>query len=413
MIIELISTGTELLLGQIVNTNAAYLSRRLNELGYSVVYQSTVGDNRQRMETVLATALSRADIVITTGGLGPTQGDITKEVTAKLLNLPLDLHEASTKRIRCYFDNRHSRMPESNIRQAMLPQGAIAIDNDWGTAPGVILETNGKVIIHLPGPPHEMEPMFEHKLVPYFAQRFGEQGIILSKVLRTYGIGESSLEEKIQDLVKQQTNPTLALLARNGEIHVRLTAKSPTRAEAQMLIEHLENKIRERLHPYIFGVEEETLELVAGKLLDTKQLTLSVAESCTGGLVSSKITDIAGSSSYLTGSVVCYTNPIKIAAVGVPAATLQQFGAVSEQTARAMASGIRERFSTNIGLSITGLAGPGGATPDKPVGLVYIGVAGPNGIEHYQYHFTGTRTAIKQRAALAALSRLVHYIERL
>jgi len=411
MIVELVSTGTELLLGEILNTNAMYLAKRLNELGFSVLYQSTVGDNRQRMAEVLQTAINRADIVITTGGLGPTQGDITKEVTAQILNLPLVEHQPSVQRIRCYFANRH--MPISNLRQALLPQGAIAVDNDWGTAPGVILPFGNKLIINLPGPPHEMKAMFEQRIVPYLMLHYGEQGIIHSKVLRIFGLGESAVEEKIYDLIKEQTNPTLALLVRDGEIHIRLTAKAASMATAETLIAPLEDKIRQRLRNYIFGINEETPEAVVGKLLVEKKLTLAVAESCTGGLVSSKITDIPGSSTYLLGSVVCYTNPVKIAAVGVPPDILAEFGAVSEQTARAMASGIRERFKTDIGLSITGIAGPTGGTKDKPVGLVYIGVAGPLGIEHYRYIFSGSRVAIKQRAALAALGHLVKYSEKL
>ena len=240
MIVEIVSTGTELLLGQIVNTNAPYLARKLNELGFDVLFQSTVGDNRDRMTQVLSTALDRADIIITTGGLGPTQGDITKEVTAKLLGKTMFLHEPSLKSIKCFFAARKIAMTDNNQRQAMIPEGALVLANDRGTAPGVIVETEKNTVIHLPGPPFEMEGMFQKSVAPYLIERFGAQGIILSKVLRTYGLGESSLEEEIKDLIKSQGNPTIALLARSGEIHVRLTAKAPSGDEARILIERLE-----------------------------------------------------------------------------------------------------------------------------------------------------------------------------
>ena len=412
MIVEIVSTGTELLLGQIVNTNAAYLARKLNSLGFHVLYQSTVGDNRERMTQVLATALARADIVITSGGLGPTQGDITKEVSAGLLNKPLILHEPSLERIRCFFRQRNLPMPDNNVRQAMVPEGAIVVDNERGTAPGVILEEGEKTIIHLPGPPHELELMFERSIVPYLIRRFGEQGIIVSRVLRTYGIGESTLEEKIRDFILNQSNPTIALLARNGEIHVRLTAKGASAMEANELIMRLENQLRQYIDQYIFGVDEESLEIVVGRLLQEKGMTLALAESCTGGLVSSRITDVPGSSVYLTGAIVCYSNQIKIDSVGVPAEILERYGAVSKETACYMAQGIRGKFKTDLGVGITGIAGPGGATATKPVGLVYIAVDGPAGCDCQEYRFFGERTGIKHRTALAALNQLRLYVGR-
>lgn len=410
MIVEIVSTGTELLLGQIVNTNAPYLARRLNELGFDVLFQSTVGDNRARMTQVLSTALSRADIIITTGGLGPTQGDITKEVTAKLLGRTMDLHEPSVEHIKRFFAARKLAMPDNNLRQAMIPEGAVVLDNDRGTAPGVIIETEQNTVIHLPGPPTETEGMFEYSVIPYLQNRFGVQGIILSKVLRTYGLGESSLEEKIKDFILGQSNPTIALLVRHGEILVRITAKACSDSAAQELIDGLEGQIRERIGQYIFGTDDEALELVVGRLLANKKLTVAFAESCTGGLATSRITDIPGSSEYLLGSVVCYSNTSKVTAVGVPPEIIEQHGAVSEQTACALASGIRQRFTSAIGVGITGIAGPGGAVDGKPVGLVYIAVAGPQGIECHQHHFTGHRTAIKQRTATAALNYLRQYI---
>lgn len=413
MIVEVISTGTELLLGQIVNTNAAYLAQKLNSLGFDVLFQSTVGDNRIRMAQVLRTALDRADIVITTGGLGPTLGDITKEVTAELLERKLRLHEPSKERIAAFFAKRNIPMVDSNIRQAMIPEGGIVLDNDRGTAPGVVIEAEKKTVIHLPGPPFEMEGMFENGVVPYLNSRFGSQGIILSKVLRTIGLGESSLEDEIKDLIRSQSNPTIALLARSGEIHVRITAKANTALAAEQHIAGVEKAVRDRIGSYIFGVNDETIELAVGEMLIRQKLTLALAESCTGGLISSRITDIPGSSEYLTGSVVCYSNDIKVSAVGVPEEILLAHGAVSEQTAIAMANGIRSAFKTAVGIGVTGIAGPGGAVPGKPVGLVYIAIAGTNGTVCHEHTFTGSRTAIKHRTANAALNHLRHYITAL
>lgn len=409
MIVELVSTGTELLLGEIMNTNATYLARQLNQLGFDVLYQSTVGDNRERMAEVLKTALNRADIIITSGGLGPTQGDITKEVTAKLLNRELQLHESIVGRIHCFFAARHDGMPNNNLRQAMIPEGAIVLDNERGTAPGVILEQGHNTVIHLPGPPHELEWMFQNRVVPYLKQRFGGQGVIASRILHTTGIGESLLEEQIKDFILAQNNPTIALLARKGEIIIRLTAKAENEAAAKELIDTLEEQIQRRIGKYIFGYDEEIMESVVGRILTSKKLTVALAESCTGGLVTSRLTDIAGSSQYLIGSVVCYSNRIKMNALDVPEKLLLEYGAVSKETAFAMAADIRKNFNADIGLGITGIAGPGGATENKPVGLVFIAIDGPSGIQCYQHNFTGQRIDIKYRASQAALEVLRRY----
>lgn len=404
MIVEIVSTGTELLLGQIVNTNAPYLARKLNEIGYDAVYQSTVGDNRRRMAQVLSIAMERADIVITSGGLGPTQGDITKEVAADLLGLSMELHEESVGHIRSFFERRRLTMTENNLRQAMMPAGAIVLKNYRGTAPGVILEHAGKTVVHLPGPPVELEHMFETSVLPYLLQRFGSQGQIVSRVLRTYGLGESMLEERIRDFILAQSNPTLALLARSGEIHVRLTAKGATAEAAMRLIDELEPQIRDRIGDFVFGIDDQSLEIVVGEALRARRYTLAVAESCTGGLISARLTDIPGSSEYFTGSVVCYSNRVKQETVGVPAALLAQYGAVSSETAMAMAEGIRERFASDIGIGVTGIAGPGGGTTEKPVGLVYVAVAGPWGTTVEEERFAGQRSGIRTRTVNAALN---------
>lgn len=414
MIVELVSTGTELLLGEIVNTNAPFLAEKLNEIGFDVLYQSVIGDNRQRMSNVLSTALQRADIVITSGGLGPTQGDITKEVTAHVLDRQLYLDERSLERIKAYFAKLHPdnmAIPNNNTRQAMIPEGAIIVDNERGTAPGVITEANGKIIINLPGPPHELKHMFTVSIIPYLKAKFGFQGTISSKILHTFGIGESALEEEIKDLILNQSNPTLALLVRHGEIFVRLTAKGKSEEEAKILINNLEEIIRKRVGQYVFGVNDDTMEEVVGAKLAEKNLTVALAESCTGGLVSSKITDVPGSSAYLIGSVVCYSNQIKNKIVGVPEEVLDEYGAVSEQTAISMACGIRCAFGTDLGVGITGIAGPGGATPTKPIGLVYIAVDGPLGTKCFEYTFPGSRIYNKIRTTMTALNHLRQYIE--
>ncbi len=413
MIVEIVSTGTELLLGQIVNTNAPYLARKLNELGFDAVYQTTVGDNRRRMASVFSIALDRADIVITSGGLGPTQGDITKEVSAELLGRDLNLHEPSVEHIQAFFKRRHLTMTNNNLRQAMMPTGAIVVTNHRGTAPGVIIEHDKKTIIHLPGPPAELEHMFENSILPYLTNRFGGQGIIVSKVLRTFGIGESILEERIRHFILAQKNPTIALLARSGEIHVRLTAKADSEDTARALIAELEASLREHIEEYIFGMDEQSLEQVVGEELHRRGLTVALAESCTGGGATAKLTDVPGSSAYLIGSIVCYDNRIKTEFVGVTPTLLQEHGAVSQQTAAAMAQGIRDRFATDIGVGITGIAGPGGGSAEKPVGLVYLAIAGPQGVIVEEEHFSGQRSAIKTRTVNSSLDLLRRYLQKI
>ena len=411
MVVEIVTTGTELLLGQIVNTNSAYLAAELNKLGLDVLYQTTVGDNRDRMRNALSIALDRSDIVITSGGLGPTQGDITKEVSASLFDRELSLHQPSLDNIKQICAFRGYPMASNNVRQAMVPNGAIVLDNACGTAPGIILEHNGKIVINLPGPPFEMKDMFTRKVIPYLTEKYGVEATILSKVLNTFGIGESTLEEKIKDLILSQSNPTLALLARPGEVIIRITAKAALKSEAQRMIDVLEREIRSRIDEYIFAVDDITMEEIVGDLLKESHMTISCAESCTGGLLSSRLTDVAGSSAYLYGSVISYDNEVKISELKVPRHILETVGAVSEETAIAMAEGIKNKFGTSIGIGITGIAGPYGGSDDKPVGLVYIAIAGELGTKCYKNQFKGKRTAIKYRATQTALDIVRRYIQ--
>lgn len=406
MIAELISTGSELLLGQVVNTNAQYISARLAELGINLFFQTTVGDNRVRMEKAISTALARADIVITTGGLGPTLGDITKEVSSGVFGRKLTLHEESLKRIQAMFAYRGVEMTENNIRQAMIPEGAIVLPNNRGTAPGVVMEEGHKVIINLPGPPYEMQGMFEDAVVPYLTAKYGLKQVIYSRVLRCFGLGESSLEEEIKDLLKQQSNPTIALLAREREIHIRLTALADDVAQAHSMLGSLEEVIRTRIGQHIFATDDDTLAKVVGDLLVERKYKIACAESCTGGMIAAMFTDVPGSSAYFVQGAVTYTNEAKINLLKVKENTIRQHGAVSEQTAREMAEGVRSLAGTDVGLSVTGIAGPGGATEEKPVGLVYIGVAMPDATSVYKYVFSGDRSSVRLYAAKTALDLL-------
>ncbi len=410
MIAELVTTGSELLLGQIVNTNAAYMAKELNRIGVDVCFQTTVGDNRARMKEVLTHALTRADLVITSGGLGPTRGDITKEVSAEVMGLSLSLNEGCAERLREHFARVGREMTDNNLRQAMIPEGAHIFVNHAGTAPGVAMEKDGKLLVNLPGPPSEMKDMLHRSLLPYLMEKYGADFVIASRVLHTFGVGESKLETLIDDLVRTQKNPTLALLVRPTGVIIRITAKAENEAAARRLIAPMEEEIRRRLGDFVYGVDDEALEEIVGHDLKSRGFTVATAESCTGGLVASRLTDVAGSSDYVKGGVVSYTNEVKAGSLGVDRRLLETHGAVSEPVARAMAEGVRRVLRTDLGLSTTGLAGPGGGTEEKPVGTVYIAVAGANGTQAEKHIFTGTRKQVKFRASQAALAMLRRYI---
>ncbi len=413
MIVEIVTTGSELLLGQIINTNSAYMAAGLNAIGFDVVYQTTVGDNRERMRAVLEQALSRADIVITSGGLGPTQGDITKEVCAGIFGRKLYLHEESLERIKAHFQHVQKEMADNNVRQAMIPEGAVVFKNYAGTAPGVALEDNGRLLVNLPGPPSEMKDMFERSLKPYLEEKYGFDSVIVSRVLDTFGIGESSLETLIRDLILAQQNPTLALLVRPSGVIIRITAKAPSKQEADELISQMEKEIRARLDKYIYAVDDEDMEDIVGRQLLQRQLTIACAESCTGGLLTSRLTDVPGSSAYVKGAIVSYTNEMKHRELGVSEEVLASQGAVCEAVAAAMAEGVALKTGADIGVGVTGIAGPGGASDEKPVGLVYIAVAGREGTIVKKNIFTGRRKQIKYKTTQTALDMVRHYIGKL
>jgi len=408
---EIVSVGTELLLGQIANTNAQYLSRVLNDLGYDVYYHTAVGDNRARAAAAVRQALDRSDLVVTTGGLGPTTDDLTREAVADALGLPLELDEGTLGSIARFFEARGRPMPESNRRQALVPRGGRPIPNAHGTAPGILVEHGDKVVLLLPGPPAELVPMVEDSVRPYLARRAGGRPMVLvSRVLKSFGIGESDAEQRVLDLIAGQSNPTIAPLIDSGEVHFRITAKAPDRARALALIAGVEERLRERLGDHIFGADDETLEGAVAAALVERRFSLAVAESCTGGLITHSLTNVPGSSRFLERGLVCYSNASKVQLLGIDEALLAAHGAVSEPVAKAMADGVRRAAGTDYGLSTTGIAGPGGGTPDKPVGLVYIGVAGPRGTRVQRHRFMGQRQENKRRftqQALALLRRAV------
>jgi nicotinamide-nucleotide amidase len=406
MIVELITTGSELLLGQIVNTNVVYMARELNKIGFDTVYQTTIGDNRERMEEAVRHALTRADIIITSGGLGPTQGDITKEICAEIFKRPLHLDGQIAEHIKQRCLKHGYKMTENNLRMAMIPEGATVFANANGAAPGIVLEHDGRIVINLPGPPREMKDMFQRSLKPYLKEKYGFHSIIVSRVLDTFGIGESLLETKIRKLIDEQYeqhNPTLALLVRPTGVIIRITAKAGTQTEADKIIADEEARLRSLVGDYIYAVDDEGMESAVGSMLREKGLTIACAESCTGGLITSRLTDVPGSSAYVMGSVVSYTNTVKADILGVSQAALQSVGAVSEETACQMAEGIRRVMHTDIGLSATGLAGPDGGTAAKPVGLVYTAVATPQGTKVLKNCFAGTRSEIKFHTSQTAL----------
>ncbi|MGI6604082.1 MAG: competence/damage-inducible protein A [bacterium] len=402
---EIISVGTELLLGQIANTDAQYLGVRLAELGIDLHRVVTVGDNAKRLHSALEAAWGRARIIILTGGLGPTQDDLTKETVAAFLGVDLVMDEESLNDIKGYFERVGRPMPPANAKQALMPTGGEALPNPNGTAPGVWVEKDGHILVVLPGPPFEMKPMFENDVVPRFHARFRSKlPLIKSRVLKLYGIGESHAEQLVSDLV-QQSNPTLAPYAKETEIQFRLTAKTETEEEAEKLLDELEAKVRERLGEYVFAVDNETMQEVVGRHLSDRGLTVATAESCTGGLVADWLTDVPGSTKYFRGGVVAYSEAVKEKVLGVRRSLLAQFGTVSSEVAEAMAQGVRILTGADLGVAVTGLAGPDGGTVEKPVGLVYVAVSSTTATKSERYQWRGGgRQVIKRRAAQAALN---------
>lgn len=408
MVVELISVGTEILLGNIVNTNAAYLAEKCALLGCSLYHQTVVGDNEERMADAIRQALGRSDIVILTGGLGPTKDDLTKEVTAKVFGRKLKMDEHTRERIEGYFRKIGSRkITENNWKQAMVPEGAIVVDNDNGTAPGLIIEDreSGKAAILIPGPPGEMKPMFQKDIAPYL-NRLQPEGIY-SRMIKICGIGESRAETMVADLMDAQTNPTLAPYAKTGEVHFRVTAKAKSEKEAEEFMKPMIDEMYRRFGDAIYTTDEKvTLEEAVVEELKKKGMTVTTAESCTGGKLSGRLLNVAGASEVYHEGYITYANAAKEKLLGVSHETLETYGAVSARTAEEMARGAAEAAGADAALAVTGIAGPGGGTAEKPVGLVYIGCAVREKVTVREYHFTGNREKNRDYAVVRALTLL-------
>lgn len=393
-------------MGQVLNTNSQFLSRILAEIGVEIYFHTTVGDNLERLTNTIRTAAGRSDLIIICGGLGPTEDDLSREALAASLGVDLCLDLQSRVEIEDFFGKRNINMPESNLKQAMLPAGGKVLSNTVGTAPGVVLEKDNKIFVLLPGPPGELKSMVEKSLLPYLSAKRGNRGtVIQSRILKLCGIGESLAEEKLKDLLNG-SNPTIAPTAYPGEVHFRITAKAKEQPEANQMIDELEAKVRQRLDKYIFGVDGDTLEAVVGRLLAARGLKLAVAESCTGGLLASRITNVPGSSGYFHLGLIVYDNCWKKELLQVPEEYFVQFGAVSPEVAGIMATSIRSLAGADIGLGITGIAGPGGATEEKPIGLVYIGLNFLEKLLVKEEKFLGERIEIRHRAVQSALTML-------
>ena len=375
--VEILSVGTELLLGSIANTDAQMLSQGLSELGLNVYWHTVVGDNPSRAREAVALAKSRADIIITTGGLGPTCDDLTKNVLAEAFGKELVFHEPSAQRIRSYFERTKRPMPESNMQQAMLPEGCTVLDNDWGTAPGCAFEADGVHVIMLPGPPSECRPMFHYRAKPYLLSL--SEGVIASHTLKLFGIGESAMEEQLRAQMNEMTNPTLAPYAKEGECELRVTAKAENDAQAQELLKPTVEQIKELFGSKVYGVDVTSLEQVVQSLLEEKGMTIGVAESITGGLIAKRLTDLPGVSRVFKGGIVSYTNEVKQAVLGVPEDMLEKYGAVSAPVAQAMAEGTRRVLGVDVALSATGVAGPDRDDRGNEVGTAFVAIATAEG----------------------------------
>jgi nicotinamide-nucleotide amidase len=400
---EIISIGTEILLGEIVDTNAHFIASQLPELGIDLYYSSQVGDNLQRLTEVIGRAYSRSDLTICTGGLGPTQDDLTREAVAAVVGEEPYVDQEAADRLRRFFVSRGVTMPESNIKQAWLISSARAIPNPHGTAPGWWVEKEGRVIVCMPGPPGEMTRMWTEDVAPELKKR-PTGSIIISRTLKTIGIGEGTVDEMVAELLSSN-NPTIGTYARADGVHLRITAKAATKEKAERLIAPIEDRARQILGNSIWGADEETLQQAVGEVLRERGLTVATMESCSGGLLANTLTDIPGSSDYFVGALVTYATEMK-EKWGVDPAIIEEHGVISEECARAMAVAAREQTGASIGMSVTCVAGPS-EQDGKPPGTVHVAVDGGElGASHAHYFFPQSREAIKRRAVLTALMLL-------
>ena len=409
--LEIMAIGTELLLGQLVDTNTAFIAQRLAEAGIDVRRAQAVGDNHERIAAVIRDALQRADGVLTTGGLGPTIDDLTKDAVCLAFDLGVELYEPALRRMESMFAAMGRPMPENNRKQAELPAGSIPLDNPNGTAPGFIaFAADGKFVASMPGVPREMKPMLVDRVMPFLRERLGADATIVTRVIHTIGLGESDLDQRIDDLFREGENPKIAVLAHDFRADVKIMAKAASIREAEAMIGPLQAEIERRLSSYVFGTDADTPQSVVHDLLKAQGQTLAVAESCTGGQIAAALTSVPGASKSFAGGIVAYDNSVKVAQLGVDAGTIERFGAVSSEVAEAMARGARERLGAGVALSTTGIAGPNGGSAEKPVGLVWFGLADADGVRTSKFQFRGDRDAIVSRATTMALNILWRHL---
>jgi len=401
---EIIAVGTELLMGEILNSNSRDIARELYNLGIDVYHQSVVGDNLNRVSKELETAFERADLVITTGGLGPTRDDLTKEAAAHFLKRDMILDEESIKHLEDFFGSRGLPLNEGNKRQAYFPEGAKIIPNENGTAPACIIEFDEKVLVILPGPPREVIPLMEKYIIPYLEKRTGK--VFISDIINISGIGEGHMEEKIMDIIEAQENPTVAPYAKEHGLTLRVTASASTEQEARLLLEPVVKKICDRLGMDVYAIGDTTLEAVVASLLIEQNLSISVAESCSGGLLAGRLINYPGISKVFKEGFITYSNESKINTLGVDSKILSKYGAVSEEVAKQMAKGAADRAKSDVALSITGIAGPDGGTDEKPVGLIYIGLYLLGEVKVMKMESWGSRDNVRRRAVSQALDML-------
>ncbi|MDR0904593.1 MAG: competence/damage-inducible protein A [Oscillospiraceae bacterium] len=405
---EIIAVGTELLLGNIVNTDARDVSVALAQLGINVFFHTVVGDNPARVKAAVALAKTRADIIITTGGLGPTYDDLTKQTVAEAFGKALVFNEAEAEKIRAFFHDRNLEITENNFAQAYLPEGCVIFDNGVGTAPGCAFEAEGKRILMLPGPPRECRAMIESGLVPYLKTLAGEE--IFSHNIHIFGMGESAVETRFRGVMERSVNPTLAPYAKDGETMLRVTARAENQAAADALMSPVIDLVRAELGDLIYGIDTDTLENTVVTLLRERGLTLAAAESCTGGLLAKRVTDVPGASRVFRGGVTAYTNAVKTALVGVPAELIETYGVVSEQIAQSLAENIRERLGADLGIGITGVAGPGADETGNPEGRVFVALAARDGTWTRKLDLYYDRERIRAMAASHALDMARRYL---
>ena len=402
---EIIATGSEMLTPTRTDTNSLWLTEKLNAIGIEVKRKTIVGDDDERMEQALRDALGRAGLVITTGGLGPTEDDVTRGAVARAVGREMVLDEAIVTNIKAKFASFGREMPESNKKQAYVIAGAETLPNPNGSAPGMFLEHEGTLVALLPGPPREMKPMFEQSVAPRLTEKAG--GVcVVRRVLRVVGLGESALDELIAPIYTTYANPQTTILFNRAEIEVNLTAQSPTPEAAEALLDELAGKIAEKLGPAVFSLRGETMEAIVAQLLTAQGRTLALAESCTGGLIAERLTEIPGSSAFFLEGIVAYSNEAKTRSLNVPTELIAEHGAVSGPVAEAMAVGARAQAGADFAVSVTGIAGPGGGTPEKPVGLVYVGLADAQSVTHHKLQLPGDRHLVRWRASQGALELL-------